>query len=139
MKKGEFDDAFNNILFNGESIIVNGYWFLSAKYDAISLPYNTGNNTPIAKKDLDGNIIWHTIIYGEGFETFFNMALDGDKNIIAVGWSSSNDTIRINGEVVYVSDMEWTSRGIVAKFSGVDGSLMVSPQPTHLVHPKCQR
>jgi hypothetical protein len=118
------DCAFNNILFDGESIIVNGYWFLNAEYDGISLPYYTSSNALIAKKDLDGNIIWHTTMVGEGYETFFSMALDSDKNIVAVGWSSSNDTIRINGEVVYVPDMEWTSRGIVAKFSGVDGSLM---------------
>lgn len=118
------DCAFNNILFDGESIIVNGYWFLSAEYDGISLPYCTSSNALIAKTDIEGNLIWHSTMVGEGYETFFSMALDGDKNIVAVGWSSSNDTIRINGEVVYVPDMEWTSRGVVAKFSGVDGSLM---------------
>lgn len=116
--------AFNNILFDGESIITNGYWYLGAEYDGISLPYYTSSNTLIVKMDLDGNIIWHATMVGEGYETFFDMALDSENNIVAVGWSSSNDTIKINGEVVYVPDMEWTSRGIVAKFSGFDGSLI---------------
>lgn len=116
--------AFNNILYDGESMITNGYWFLGAEYDGISLPNYTSSNTLIVKKDLNGNIIWHTTMVGEGYETFFDMALDSENNIVAVGWSSSNDTIKINGEVVYVPDMEWTSRGIVAKFSGIDGSLI---------------
>lgn len=116
--------AFNNILFDGESIIANGYWYLSGEYDGVELPYYTSSNALIVKMDLDGNIIWNATMVGEGYETFFDMALDSENNIVAVGWSSSNDTIKINGEVVYVPDMEWTSRGIVAKFSGFDGSLI---------------
>lgn len=116
--------AFNNILFDGESLITNGYWYLTAEYEGIGLPYYTSSNALIVKSDLNGNRIWHATMVGEGYETFFDMALDSENNIIAVGWSSSNDTIRINGQVVYVPDMEWTSRGVVAKFSGIDGSLM---------------
>lgn len=116
--------AFNNILFDGESLITNGYWYLSGEYDGVELPYYTSSNALIVKMDLDGNIIWNATMVGEGYETFFDMALDSENNIVAVGWSSSNDTIKINGEVVYVPDMEWTSRGIVAKFSGFDGSLI---------------
>jgi hypothetical protein len=116
--------AFNNILFDGESFISNGYWYLGAEYQGIDLPYYTSSNALIVKSDLDGNLIWHATMVGEGYETFFDMALDSENNIVAVGWSSSNDTIRINGEVVYVPDMEWTSRGVVAKFSGTDGSLI---------------
>ncbi|MDP3443078.1 MAG: T9SS type A sorting domain-containing protein [Ignavibacteria bacterium] len=116
--------AFNNILFDGESIITNGYWYLDAEYDGVELPYYTSSNALIVKTDLNGSLIWHATMVGEGYETFFDMALDSENNIVAVGWSSSNDTIKINGEVVYVPDMEWTSRGIVAKFSGIDGSLI---------------
>jgi hypothetical protein len=116
--------AFNNILYDGESVITNGYWFLAAEYESIDLPYYTSSNALIVKSDLNGNKIWHATMVGEGYESFFDMALDSENNIVAVGWSSSNDTIRINGEVVYVPDMEWTSRGIVAKFSGIDGSLI---------------
>jgi hypothetical protein len=116
--------AFNNILFDGESFISNGYWYLAAEYEGIDLPYYTSSNALIVKSDLNGNKIWHATMVGEGYETFFDMALDSENNIVAVGWSTSNDTIRINGEVVYVPDMEWTSRGVVAKFSGIDGSLI---------------
>ncbi len=116
--------AFNNILYDGESLITNGYWYLGAEYDGLSLPYYTSSNALIVKMDLDGNIIWHSTMVGEGYETFFDMALDSENNIVAVGWSSSNDTVKINGEVVYVPNMEWTSRGVVAKFSGFDGSLI---------------
>ena len=116
--------AINNILFDGESVIKNGYWFLAAEYEGIELPYYTSSNALIVKSDLNGNIIWHSTMVGEGYETFFDMALDSENNIVAVGWSSSNDTIKINGEVVYVPDMEGTSRGIVAKFSGINGSLI---------------
>lgn len=116
--------AFNNILFDDESLITNGYWYLAAEYEGIELPYYTSSNALIVKSDLNGNKIWHATMVGEGYETFFDMALDSDNNIVAVGWSSSNDTIRINGEVIYVPDMEWTSRGVVAKFSGIDGSLI---------------
>lgn len=116
--------AFNNIVFDGESIITNGYWYLDGEYDGVSLPYYTSSNALIVKMDLDGNIIWNATMVGEGYETFFELALDSENNIVAVGWSSSNDTIKINGEVVYVPVMEWTSRGVVAKFSGSDGSLI---------------
>ncbi|MDP2234831.1 MAG: T9SS type A sorting domain-containing protein [Bacteroidales bacterium] len=116
--------AFNNVLFDGESVISNGYWYLGAEYEGVTLPYHTSSNALIVKSDLNGNKIWHATMVGEGYETFFDMALDSENNVVAVGWSSSNDTIRINGEVVYVPDMEWTSRGIVAKFSGIDGSLI---------------
>ncbi len=116
--------AFNNILFDGESVITNGYWYLAADYEGVELPYYTSSNALIVKSDLNGNKIWHATMVGEGYETFFDMALDSQNNIVAVGWSSSNDTIKINGEVVYVPNMEWTSRGVVAKFSGNDGSLI---------------
>jgi hypothetical protein len=121
---GHEQNAFNNMLFDGQDIILNGYWFLSAEFEGITLPNYTSSNTLLMKMDLEGNVIWHTTLVGEGYESFFDMALDSKGDIVAVGWSSSNEPISINGEVVYVPDMEWTSRGVVAKFSGVDGSLM---------------
>jgi hypothetical protein len=121
---GHEQNAFNNMLFDGQDIILNGYWFLSAEFEGITLPNYTSSNTLLMKMDLEGNVIWHTTMVGEGYESFFDMALDSKGDIVAVGWSSSNEPISINGEVVYVPDMEWTSRGVVAKFSGVDGSLM---------------
>lgn len=121
---GNENSSFNNILFDGEAIIANGYWFLEAGYDGIELPYHLGSNGLIVKKDLEGNIIWHSTITGDDFDSFFDIALDSENNIIAAGWSTSNEYIEFNGEIVYEPDMEWTSRGVVAKISGEDGSLI---------------
>ncbi|MEE4178633.1 MAG: T9SS type A sorting domain-containing protein [Bacteroides sp.] len=121
---GNESTSFNNILFDGETIIANGYWFLEAEYDGLELPYHVGSNGLIVKKDLEGNIIWHSTMTGDDFDTFFDIALDSENNIIAAGWSSSNEYIAINGDTIYEPDMEWTQRGVVAKFSGDDGSLI---------------
>jgi hypothetical protein len=116
--------SFLNILSDGEAIIANGYWFLEAEYDGIELPYHVGSNALIVKTDFEGNIIWHSTLTGDNLDTFFDIALDNENNVIAVGWSSSNEYIEINGVPVYEPDMEWTSKGIIAKFSGEDGSLI---------------
>lgn len=121
---GNEQNAFNNILFDGQALVVNGYWFLAAEFEGIALPDSLSSNALIAKTDLEGNIIWHSTMVGDGYETFFDMAFDSESNIVAVGWSSSNGPIAINDEIVYVPNMEWTARGVVAKFSGVDGSLI---------------
>lgn len=118
------NSSFNNMLTDGESVIVNGYWFLDAVYDDLELPYHVGSNGLILKKDLEGNTLWHSTLTGDNLDIFFDMTLDSENNIIAVGWSSSNEYIEINGDTIYEPNMEWTSRGIVAKFSGTDGSLM---------------
>lgn len=121
---GSEQTSFLNILNDGEATIANGYWFLEAEYDGINLPYHIGANGLIVKKDFEGNVIWHATIAGDDFEYFSDIALDSENNIIAAGWSTSNEYIEINGETIYVPDMEWTSRGVVAKFSGQDGSLI---------------
>ena len=116
--------TFLNILTDGDAIIANGFWYLDAEFDGIELPYHVGSNALIAKMDIEGNVIWHSTMTGDGYDTFFDVALDGENNVIAVGWSSSNGYIEINGVTVYEPSMEWTSRGVVAKFSGEDGSLI---------------
>lgn len=121
---GSENTSFLNILNDGEAIIANGYWFLEADYDGINLPYHIGANGLIVKKDFEGNILWHATIAGDDFNYFSDITLDSENNIIAAGWSSANEYIEINGETIYEPDMEWTSRGIVAKFSGQDGSLI---------------
>ena len=120
----EENTSFLNILSDGEALIANGYWLLQAEYDGIELPYHVGSNGLIVKKDLEGNTIWHSTMTGDDWDTFFDIAIDSENNIIAIGWSSSNEYIQINGDTIYIPDMEWTSRGIVAKFSGEDGSLI---------------
>lgn len=121
---GNESSSFNNILFDGEAMIANGHWFLGAEFDGLDLPYHIGSNALIVKMDLEGNMIWHSTMTGDGYDSFFDLALDSENNIIAAGWSSANDYIEVNGVTVYEPDMEWTSRGVVAKFSGVDGSLI---------------
>lgn len=120
----EENSTFLNILSDGEAIIANGFWYLDAEFDGIDLPFHVGSNALIVKMDTEGNVIWHVTMTGDNLDTFFDIAVDSEKNIIAVGWSSSNEYIEINGERVYEPDMEWTARGIVAKFSGEDGSLI---------------
>jgi len=116
--------SFRNVITDGEVLIANGIWMLDAEYDGIELPYHIGGNGLIVKKDLEGNILWHATIAGDDFNYFSEIALDSQNNILAAGWSSANEYIEINGDTIYVPDMEWTSRGIVAKFSGEDGSLI---------------
>lgn len=121
---GNENSSFDQILYDGEALIINGYWFLEAEFDGLGLPYHVGSNGLIVKKNLEGDIIWHSNITGDDFETFFDIAVDSESNIIAAGWASSNEYIAINGVTVYEPDMEWTQRGVVAKFSGEDGSLI---------------
>lgn len=121
---GSENTSFFNILNDGEATIANGYWFLEAEYDGINLPYHIGANGLIVKKDYEGNVLWHATIAGDDFNYFTDITLDSENNIIAAGWSSANEYIEINGDTVYVPDMEWTARGVVAKFSGQDGSLI---------------
>lgn len=121
---GSEGSSFNNILFSDEAIIANGYWTLEAGFDGIELPYHIGSNGLIVKKDLEGNTIWHATMTGDGWNQFFDINIDSENNIVAAGWSTSNEYIEINGEIVYEPEMEWTTGGVVAKFSGIDGSLI---------------
>lgn len=121
---GQASSSFNNILYDGENLIANGHWFLSGDFEDIELPYFISANTLLVKMSKDGDIIWHTTVTGDGYESFFDMAFDSDKNIVMAGWSTSASPIEINGEVVYTPEFEWVRRAVVAKFSGTDGSLM---------------
>ncbi|MEZ4797283.1 MAG: T9SS type A sorting domain-containing protein [Flavobacteriaceae bacterium] len=61
---------------------------------------------------------------GSDQDTFFDMKLDNNNDVIVVGWSSSMGDIVINGTVIIPGGgPDFTSRGIIAKFSGADGSL----------------
>ncbi|TVQ15267.1 MAG: T9SS C-terminal target domain-containing protein [Bacteroidetes bacterium] len=121
---GHENSSFNNILFDGEAIIANGFWTLEADFDSIELPNHIGSNGLIVKKDLEGNTIWHSTMTGDGWNQFFDFTIDSEKNIIAAGWSTSIEYIEINGVLVHEPDMEWTTGGVAAKFSGEDGSLI---------------
>lgn len=121
---GHESSSFNNIVYDGEHMIVNGYWFLDASFEGIELPNFLSSNTLLVKMTTDGEIIWYATITGDGYETSFDMALDSENNIVVTGWSSSNEVVEINGEIVFETVNEWCSRSFVAKFSGEDGSLI---------------
>lgn len=122
--EGHENSFFNNALFDGKDVIVNGIWFLDAKFGNIDLPYHVGSNGLLAKLDTAGNVLWSSTITGDSYDGVYGMALDADKNIVVVGWSSSDIYIEVNGENVYTPEKEWTTRGLVAKFSGETGKLI---------------
>lgn len=121
---GHENSTFNNILYDGKDVVINGYWMLDANFAGIELPNFTSANALLVKMDTNGLVLWSAMVTGDGYESFYDMTFDSDKNIVVAGWSSSNDSVLVNGVKVYEPELEWTSRAVVAKFSGVDGSLM---------------
>lgn len=115
---------FNNVIYDGSDIIVNGYWFLDGEFDGIELPYHVASNGLIMKMDTTGKVIWNTKITGDGYESFFDMVMDSENNIILAGWSTSNELVEVNGKPVFVPTKDWTTRGTILKISGQDGSLI---------------
>jgi len=116
--------TINNVLTDGEHLYLNGSYNGHAAFLDQVLPYYLDSNVVLAKTDLAGNSIWQTIVGGGGIDSFFDIALDSAGNIVATGWSGSTDDIEINGQVVIEGDGSFTTKGIVAKFSGTDGSLI---------------
>jgi hypothetical protein len=121
---GHENSTFNNILYDGKDVVINGYWMLDASFEGIELPNFTSANALLVKMDTNGMVLWSAMVTGDGYESFYDMTFDSDKNIVVAGWSSSNDSVLVNGVKVFEPVLEWTSRAVVAKFSGVDGSLM---------------
>jgi len=122
--EGHENSSFNNVLYDGKDIIVNGLWFLDAKFHEVNLPYHVGSNVLLAKLDTAGNIKWTATITGDSYDGMFDMALDSDKNIVVVGWSTSDIYIEVNGKNVFTPTLQWIGRGMVAKFSGETGDLI---------------
>jgi|GEM_PF-1601022 len=123
----EFTEAaqFNNVVRDGDFIIVNGWYDFVACWNGEILPYSEGKNGIVSKLDLDGNVIWTTITTGSGFPAgFYEIAVDNNGDIIAVGHHFSEDEFFINGEQVSEASIELFVRAYVAKFSGEDGSLI---------------
>ena len=114
----------NNVLTDGEYLYLNGSYNGHATFLDQVLPYYLDSNVVISKTDLAGHSIWQAIVGGGGIDSFFDIALDSQGNIVATGWSASTDDIEINGQVVIEGDGSFTTKGIVAKFSGADGSLI---------------
>jgi hypothetical protein len=119
----EFSNV-NNVLSDGTHLYLNGSYNGNVAFLGQTLPYYVGSNAVIAKTDLDGNSIWQATLGGGGIDSFFDIALDSENNVIATGWSDSTDDVEINGQVVIQGDGTFASKGIVAKFSGTDGSLL---------------
>jgi len=115
---------FNNILFDGGSLILNGAYFGNGSFEGQALPYATAANGIIAKTGLNGQVDWITTVYGSGMDAFYDIALDHDNNIVLAGWTSTYDTLRVNSEIVLEADGSFTNRAMLMKLSGDDGHLM---------------
>ena len=114
----------NNVVTDGEHLYLNASYNGNVTFLGQALPYYVGSNAVVVKTDLDGNSIWQATLGGNGIDGFFDIALDSQGNVIATGWSDSTDDVEINGEVVIAGDGSFATKGIVAKFSGTDGSLI---------------
>ncbi|MBW6491281.1 MAG: T9SS type A sorting domain-containing protein [Lentimicrobium sp.] len=114
----------NNVLHDGSNLIINGYYFGGANFLGIELPAAVGANAVISKVTTEGEPVWATCLTGNGIDVFFDMVIDNDNNIILTGWTSSTDTIRLNGEPVIYNDGLYVNHGMVMKISSADGSLI---------------
>lgn len=115
----------NNVLHDGSDLIVNGsYLGGEGSFSGQILPGGIGNNSVIAKLTTEGALLWTTTMTGDNYGGFFDMALDGDNNIVLSGWNTSLDTLKVNGEPVIINNGQWLTFGIVMKISGADGSLI---------------
>ena len=88
----EFSNV-NNVLSDGEHLYLNGSYNGNVMFLGQVLPYYVGSNAVIAKTDLDGNPIWQATLGGGGLDSFFDIALDSENNVIATGWSDSTDDV----------------------------------------------
>lgn len=116
----------NNIITDGEFLYVNGIYFgETSTFGDVTLPAYDGPNGLISKLTTTGDVIWTATFGGNGLDAFYDIKLDHEGNIIAAGWTSSEGDLTINGtHTIPGGGPEWTNRGIVAKFSGTDGSLI---------------
>ncbi|MBW6478228.1 MAG: T9SS type A sorting domain-containing protein [Bacteroidales bacterium] len=122
---GNGTSAFNNIAFDGQDIIAIGHYIgLEIEYEDLDLPMEIGGQTLIIKMDTQGNHIWHSTIVGDGFDVVYDFDIDSENNIVVAGSITTSMPLKINGEVVYTPPFAWTSRALVAKFDGLDGSLI---------------
>lgn len=114
----------NNVLHDGADLIINGYYFGGADFLGIELPAAIGANAVIAKVTTEGEPVWTTCLTGNDLDVFYDMVIDNDNNIILTGWSSSTDTIKVNGEPVIYNNGLYLNHGMVMKISSTDGSLI---------------
>lgn len=114
----------NNVLHDGSDLIINGYYFGSGDFLGIELPWAVGANAVISKFTTEGEPIWTTCLTGNDIDVFYDMVIDNDNNIILTGWTSSTDTIRLNGEPVIYNNGLYLNHGMVMKISSTDGSLI---------------
>ncbi|MGJ5642854.1 T9SS type A sorting domain-containing protein [Formosa sp. S-31] len=115
----------NNIKATDDAIYVNGVYNTSGSFGSVALPVLPANNAFITKTDLDGNPIWTATMGGSDSDAFFDIQIDKNNDVLAVGWSSSMGDIVINEkEVIAGEGPDYTNRGIIAKFSGETGALI---------------
>lgn len=116
--------SFNNILFDGENYILNGYYYIEGSFNGIPLPEAIGSNGLITKIDPAGNHLWLTTVTGDDAVTFYDMAFDSENNIVLAGWTTAKEAVYVNDELIITGDGSWVNNSLVIKLSGEDGSLM---------------
>jgi len=117
-------NTFNNVVFDGQDYILNGFYTGIATFNGQNLPDGLGVDGIITKVNADGENIWTTTVNGSGINSFYDMAVDSENNIVVVGWTSTYDILYVNGNPVFTAGGEYTNRGMVMKLSGTDGSLI---------------
>ncbi|HEY9115775.1 MAG TPA: T9SS type A sorting domain-containing protein [Bacteroidales bacterium] len=115
---------FNDVLFEGESLLLNGSYFGNGNFEGNELPEALAANGLICKTDLNGQVEWITTVYGSGMDAFYDIAVDRDNNVVLAGWTSTYDTLRVNSEIVLEANGSFTNRAMIMKLSGIDGHLM---------------
>lgn len=123
IESGGTNSHFNNIIHDGESFILNGYYTGGANFQGIELPYDLSPNGLITKLDENGEIIWYTTVTGSGIDIFFDIALNSQNDIFLAGWTSTYDTLRVNGAIVLEANGAYSNRSMIMKLSGDDGGL----------------
>jgi hypothetical protein len=118
------ESSFNNVVSDGQHLFLNGTYFLDGQFSGFDLPYGLGANAIIARTDLNGNAHWVTTMHGSGMDGFYDAILDDDNNVVLAGWSTTHDTLFVNGTPVIISGGSYISHGIIMKLSGTDGSLI---------------
>jgi hypothetical protein len=117
-------NSFNNIVYDGQDYILNGFYSGLATFNGQTLPQDLGVDAIITKVNADGESIWTTTVNGSGINAFYDLALDSENNIIVVGWTSTYDILYVNGDPVFTENGEYINRAMVMKLSGLDGSLI---------------
>ncbi len=115
---------FNNVLGHDDHVLVNGSYSGSASFLGVQLEESTGINGVVTKITNNLEVVWATTITGSNITSFYDMKVDSDNNIILAGWTSTIDTLKVNGVPVLPNNGMWINHAIIMKLNAADGSLI---------------